>query len=928
MPARWKDFKKERRRDDALGDGTMVAQIALKYNITPTELAEFAEFMEVDIIKEPYLLPIVAEAVIAPLPLGWIELEDEDKRLYFCDTNTQKTQWEHPLDKHFKNELFVERKKYKARAKGNQHEISGSDCDPQPVRPSVAAQATELYFKAQIQDKDARIQTLQAELEDSSKHQGDLKQLQKAKESRLLREQNSKLQKEVDGYRKKAPPSKSSGWLFGKKSAPAPAHPEQEAGTTDSAQGKPGAPASGARRGQLEREWLWRLRSSTRDVKHDVMDIKKDVQSFKLVIEDWNRSTSQQIKFALQQLRPDVPGEQLMPARHGELVDLRAENSRLEQVLATNAVRDAQRERLVNLAPAEADKELQEHINRSEAEIARLLVMLAGHEQADRQVQDLLSSRPERIRLPDNPDGTSANAPSIVKALLALVQELEEGVNNRAQEVDQMSKQRDPELNGPTAAASAAFQIERKALLGQLAGLKSQLEQEQSRASHTQASEGELAATLRGCRDDLAAAHAQIDVLKDSIDTSSKEKDTLAKESSSMRSAHQQKVDELGNVREQLQESTSLRQNAQKEHDVAIAVANQELSAAQAAKSSLEQEWRQQVEQMKAREQKAAQECERMFKLVQQAHEKVTAKEKDFQAKLKREQVRFETEMETKIADRMVGVQAKYEEEARARRKWFNLVQELQGNIRVYCRVRPRLQVEVSAGLEMGIRFAGEHSDIVIQNPQRGQKDKRFEFEKVLQPDLPDVEVFNAVSPLVTSVLDGYKVCIFAYGQTGSGKTYTMEGPRSTEGIYYRSMQQLFQIKADREAFMGVEISVNLLEIYNESIIDLLSAGDSRQNLEIRRGPQGVFVPGLTEVPVRSAEHVIEVLVHGNQHRSTAKTSMNDVSSRSHSLLVVNVVVTRPATKDHEVSEQNFAPFFRKHANGVVSCLLTTCDVA
>jgi len=28
----------------------------------------------------------------------------------------------------------------------------------------------------------------------------------------------------------------------------------------------------------------------------------------------------------------------------------------------------------------------------------------------------------------------------------------------------------------------------------------------------------------------------------------------------------------------------------------------------------------------------------------------------------------------------------------------------------------------------------------------------------------------------VTSVLDGYNVCIFAYGQTGSGKTYTMEG--------------------------------------------------------------------------------------------------------------------------------------------------------
>lgn len=68
-------------------------------------------------------------------------------------------------------------------------------------------------------------------------------------------------------------------------------------------------------------------------------------------------------------------------------------------------------------------------------------------------------------------------------------------------------------------------------------------------------------------------------------------------------------------------------------------------------------------------------------------------------------------------------------------------------------------------------------------------------------------------------------MCIFAYGQTGTGKTFTMEGTEEARGINFRTLEELFRIIEERKKQFRYEISVSVLEVYNEQIRDLLVSG-------------------------------------------------------------------------------------------------------
>ncbi|PKA58390.1 Kinesin-4 [Apostasia shenzhenica] len=204
-------------------------------------------------------------------------------------------------------------------------------------------------------------------------------------------------------------------------------------------------------------------------------------------------------------------------------------------------------------------------------------------------------------------------------------------------------------------------------------------------------------------------------------------------------------------------------------------------------------------------------------------------------------------------------------------RKLYNQVQDLKGSIRVYCRVRPFLPGQLSNSIVGCI----DDGNITIITPAKYGKEghKSFTFNKVFGPSASQEHVFSDTQSLIRSVLDGYNVCIFAYGQTGSGKTYTMSGPKEVNqhnmGVNYRALSDLFNLAQKRGDAFTYDISVQMIEIYNE------------QN--------GVNVPSANLIPVSSTPDVIELMNIGQRNRAIGSTALNDRSSRSHSCLTVHV---------------------------------------
>lgn len=232
------------------------------------------------------------------------------------------------------------------------------------------------------------------------------------------------------------------------------------------------------------------------------------------------------------------------------------------------------------------------------------------------------------------------------------------------------------------------------------------------------------------------------------------------------------------------------------------------------------------------------------------------------------------------------------------RRKLHNQVQELKGNIRVFCRVRPVIGDDDKKPAVIDFPDQKDESkEIIVKGDEKKSAlgnvtatNHAFSFDRVFDPTSANSDIFDEISQLVQSALDGYNVCIFCYGQTGSGKTHTMS---SADGMIPRAVTQIYEsAKNLEEKGWTYNMVGSFVEVYNENINDLLGKAedlDKKKHI-IQHDGNKTTITDTETVELDSADRVYEVLERADGNRTVAATKANSRSSRSHSVFILSLV--------------------------------------
>ncbi|XP_059281295.1 kinesin-like protein KIN-7C isoform X2 [Lycium ferocissimum] len=175
------------------------------------------------------------------------------------------------------------------------------------------------------------------------------------------------------------------------------------------------------------------------------------------------------------------------------------------------------------------------------------------------------------------------------------------------------------------------------------------------------------------------------------------------------------------------------------------------------------------------------------------------------------------------------------------------------------------------------------YKNVSLSPSERLMYPSAYTFDRVFTSDCSTRQVYEeAAKEVALSVVKGFNSSVLAYGQTSSGKTYTMTG------ITEYAIADIYEY-VHKHTERDFVLKFSAMEIYNESVRDLLGEGRSTPLRLLDDPERGTVVEKLTEEIFRDWNHVIHLLSICEAQRQIGETSLNETSSRSHQIIRLTI---------------------------------------
>ncbi|KAG8376896.1 hypothetical protein BUALT_Bualt09G0111800 [Buddleja alternifolia] len=227
--------------------------------------------------------------------------------------------------------------------------------------------------------------------------------------------------------------------------------------------------------------------------------------------------------------------------------------------------------------------------------------------------------------------------------------------------------------------------------------------------------------------------------------------------------------------------------------------------------------------------------------------------------------------------------------------------------VRVIVRIRPFLPQEIHstngnpnscASLQESESSSSDEVTVLLKDHDTS-RNECYKLDAFFGQDDNNVSrIFEReVRPLIPGVFQGYNATVFAYGATGSGKTYTMQGSDELPGLMPLAISSILSMCK----YTGSSVVISYYEIYLDRCYDLLEPKE--KEIMVWDDKDGrIHLKGLAQIEVNSMDKFHDTFLSALQRRKVAHTGLNDVSSRSHGVLVITVSTPSHDSVDHFVT--------------------------